>query len=161
MVDFRDKMRKGLKAHQDATAAKAEINGIINDLSEAVSEETLGKVGIKFRAFAPQLTMNAKSLVELAMGGPPRETGPSQQWLIAYAKNQQRVPDEKLAQFEIAVTGYPCTLRFGGERIDAYDREGLENGLGTLLEYPETGRSISTLRREVDRANAPPPKEDS
>lgn len=148
MTDFREKLRRGLEAHDSANAAKREINSVIAALNEAVERETDGRVGVKIIATSMGLPGMAARIAALSAGGvvSPVET---EHWIVAFSTVYTDIKPLKLSRWDIDDAGYPCTLRFAGERLEAYDRESLENALGEMLEYTETGGAISAIIQQV------------
>lgn len=144
MVDFRQSLRKGLVAHEQANNEKAEIRSIIESLEESVGEVTEGKVGIKIITESPSFSSTAAQIAAAAAGA-VLDIEPIR-WLVAYNLKGESTILKKIARWEVSVSGYPCTIRYHRERIDAYDRASLEAGLSELLEFPETARIIHELQ---------------
>lgn len=148
MTDFGERLRRGLKAHEEANAAKKEIMSVISALDDAVDRETGGEIGIKLTSSYVGNAFSAARIAALATGTPAPALE-MEHWIAAFSKNHKDLKPLSLARWEMDSTGYPCTIRFDRERLDAYDRTSLESALGELLEYPGTGGMIGQLHRQI------------
>lgn len=152
MANFKAQIEKGLTAHQHAVSAKQEIASVLEELDVQIAEATNGKVGIKVRSF---LTLPEERSIfsGLAASIAASITSPTARHmgLAAYHKKHDDCPVEKLAVWEQANTGYPCTIRFDGQKRDCYDRQSLEKMLGELLATSETGRLVAQVAAYIGK----------
>lgn len=152
MVDFKEQLAKGFNAHQRASAAKEEVNSILQNLTSQVEEFTEGRVGITLKREIASMTAEILNNVAGFTSGvpitPPLKT---QYNLVAYDKSRGTGNAERLASWLQDKTGYPCALRFGDAKREAYDRESLEAILGELLASSETGRIISSIASKAPK----------
>ncbi|MCY0093860.1 hypothetical protein [Hoeflea ulvae] len=160
MVDFKAQLEKGFDAHEKASAAKKEINHILREIAKVIEEYTDGKVSIYVKRES-LYTNTLSSLVKIGsiFSAPVNNKDAESQTslddkLVAYDKLNDRKHDaESLAYWSQSDAGYPCTLRFGGTKHNAFDRESLELVLGELLASSETGRIISSIKLKAEAFN--------
>ncbi|WP_368517504.1 hypothetical protein [Rhizobium sp.] len=142
MVDFKSQLRKGIAAHERASAAKQEVSSILEDLTAQIEEYTNGRVGITVKE-ETSLANTIRAIAAMGSGAPEKLPLKTQFVLVAYDKSSGEA--KRLASWTQEPTGYPCTLRFGDANREAYDRKSLEAILGELLSSAETGRIISSI----------------
>jgi len=154
MVDFKAQLEKGLNAHRQATAAIDEVNLVLRNLSDQVSEYTNGRVGIALKQeLGMFLADSAASISALTSGMPVTPPLQTQHILVAYDKSRGLGKAQRLASWTQHKSGYPCILRFDDAKREAVDRKSLEETIGVLLASSETGRVISSI------ASTPPKPE--
>ncbi|MEZ2222182.1 hypothetical protein [Rhizobium sp. RCC_161_2] len=89
MVDFKAQLAKGFTAHQKASAAKEEVNSILQNLTAQVEDYTGGRVGITLKreiaSFTAEMLSNVASLTSGVPATPPLKT---QYNLVAYDKSR-------------------------------------------------------------------------
>jgi hypothetical protein len=140
MTDFAKSLKKGLDAHKQAAAARAEVNAVIANFADQVSAAMGGAVEIKLRESSKRDPDDRGPLLPAALAAPRYV---SYLALFAIPKGEpQGGSREEMCEVSFASMTYPVTLKYADARETSYDRASLELALAKLLEHPKTGKRI-------------------
>jgi len=153
MKNFKDSLKAGIEAAQEAERNKKEItlifdniNAQVKDISE--NKATFGKVTFK-RAVDREPSRPANIFIDSFI--PPKME--EFEGLAILNGNKQNAI--MLAEWEQNSAGYPCYIRYNGQKFICQDKMDLENSLSSLLEEVKTGEAIL---EQIKKANIPSDK---
>jgi hypothetical protein len=144
MTDFAKALKKGLDAHKEAAAARAEVNAVIADFAGQVSTAMGGAVEIKLEELSKPDPDDRAPLLPAAIAA---RRYVSYLALVAIPKGEPqgagaRASRKVLCEVSFASMTSPVTLKYADGREASYDRASFEMALAKLLEHPKTGKSI-------------------
>ncbi|MHC8315686.1 hypothetical protein [Pseudomonas sp. LB3P31] len=137
MVDFIDSFNKGLSAAEKAIANKDEIDSVIEQLSEQLSQATNGRLKISIVEKHSPLSGFSMSLSELVN----RKT----YWAIAASNPLTTYQSTELAEWKLSESGYPCRIVLSDKEIYCEDKTALENALSKMIATPEAGKKLKAV----------------
>jgi hypothetical protein len=154
MVDFKKALQAGLKAHENAEAARVEIGAVVKDLSSQVQDATGGDVGVELAQSTRQKVRYLTNALAVLSGNDKEVTNVAYTALFA---RRLHAPEARLelAEIEIDPAGYPVWVAAPNVGDHSYDRASLERTLAQLLEHPDTGGKIQRLLA-MKPSSAPP-----
>lgn len=145
MANFKSAFDQGLKAAADAAAIISEINAIFDQMNAEVSAASDGKVNIKRETRREGGAMAAL----LGLGVFSSKTPPKEIEYITYivAFNPLANTDNKsdIGEIDIHKRGYPCQIKFGGDKYLCEDKKSLERILALMLTDPVVGKELYRL----------------
>jgi hypothetical protein len=147
MNDFQVAYEEGIRAFQDATRAKAEIDAVLLEFSNQVHRASEGGVervtGVQ--SMVPMSAALLHAAAKAQVDPPTRQ----KQALVAVGKGGSR--SSPICEIQISPEGYPVRLSYADNVVFCHDKASLEVGLVNLLKHPETGAIFAKLMR--DEAN--------
>lgn len=130
MIDFKSNLALGLSAAARAQANRDEIQEILNELNNQISEATQGRLQIfeKYQDPIGSIT-DTPTMFGVPNAGILTCINP-----LALSKRHI-----KIAGWKLAPSGYPCELNLAGEEMYCEDKEATEKALAFMLTDPIVG----------------------
>lgn len=147
MSDFKSSLMAGVAAAEKALSAQNEIYSVINDVDAQLKEVYEGKVSFGLGSFYKEVKIK----------------NPVQAFSIGLSRfNEERYPGlaifdsegnngDKIADWSMAETGYPCKISYDGTDVYCRNKEELIKGLLDLLKDVRTGKAILIKINEHDK----------
>lgn len=146
MTDFIGSFKKGIEAANVARANKAEIDSVIEALSDQLYEATDGKLKVEIEQKSEPLeafSLNPRDFLN-------RKT---YQAITAYNPLTEHSQSYELARWKIADSGYPCKVELPDQEIYCQDKAALENALAHLLTTPAAGKVLQKVMNLPPKAS--------
>jgi hypothetical protein len=137
MTDFKAAFEDGIKAAQQAEAAKKEIDSVFTELNKQLSEATRGKLLIERRYMPDEIVGFFISLAEFRR--------PTHLAITARNPSIKQSEPKELSKWESGRAGYPCKVSWGGNEAYCENKEGLERVLSDLLRDPVVAGILYSL----------------
>ncbi len=142
-IDFGKAAAEGLDATKRAASARAEMDGVLREASEALTRTF--KVELRLSFTLIERDVRRRSRYESILMQPP----PEKVTVLRLAFEQGA---EDLADVELDEMGYPVALRWRQSVAVATDRSSFEKAIATLLKSTAAGEKIARLLTKA-RAN--------
>ncbi|WP_139348403.1 hypothetical protein [Dickeya dadantii] len=150
MKDYKESLLAGIAAAKQAAANRNEIKSVISLLNNQVHEISNSKATFGIATFyknaespAAQAFFSVASLMNQRI---KKETYQA----LVIADNNEKNGIE-IAEWLQDDLGYPCTIRYNGQKLFCSNKEELENSLAELLTDIHTGEAILTQMSAYDR----------
>lgn len=153
MKDFKESLKAGIEAAQEAERNKKEIALILENINDQVKDisdnkATFGKVTFK-RVVERERSHPANIFIDSFI--PPKME--EYEGLAILDGNKKNAI--MLTEWEQNSAGYPCYIRYNGQKLICKDKMDLENSLSSLLEEVKTGEAIL---EQIRKASIPSDK---
>ena len=138
MADFRKAFSTGVEAAKLAAQNKREINSIITEVNDQLSEFYDGKVNFgvwnlskrkKGKEGAGNLFLGMMSLETISYQG------------LCISNYEKKDPIE-LVEWKVTENGYPCIIKYEDREAYCYNSEDLMAEISSLLSDVKTGKAI-------------------
>ncbi|SDR36969.1 hypothetical protein SAMN04490186_5696 [Pseudomonas grimontii] len=147
MANFKNAFDQGLKAAADAAAVIAEINSVFDEVNTEISAASDGKVNIRRETRSDRTSMAALLGLGLFSSKQPEPEIKYITYIVAINPLAESSNKADIGQVDIDKRGYPCEIKFGGDKYLCEDKKGLERVLSLMLSDPEVGKQLSKLIR--------------
>ncbi|WP_024778265.1 hypothetical protein [Pseudomonas corrugata] len=147
MANFKNAFDQGLKAAADAAAVIAEINSVFEEMNTEISAASDGKVNINRETRTDGASMAAILGMGIFASKPPAQEIKYITYIVAKNPLAENNNKADIGQVNIHKKGYPCEVKFGGDKYICEDKKGLERVLSLMLTDPEVGKELSRLIR--------------
>jgi len=142
MPKYMDSLEKGIKAADLAEKSRKEIESVITDLNRQLHDGTDGVLEIVIDEYEKPKANPFE--IEIWK---PKETYYA---LTAKNKKFKTCKTKKLAIWETAWAGYPCTMTYSSKTIRCEDKESLEIALAEMLQDSMIAERISYIINYVE-----------
>ena len=143
MTDFTSAFRLGQEAAAKAQAARRSIADVVNRVSEQLNEVTNGRLVIQVRTFDEEVE-NADANALVAAFSLMRKYK-KQKYLSASNPLSSDKGFTKLARWNQAEEGFPCTLAYGKSELTCYDVASLEAAFTECLASAVVGEKLTVV----------------
>ncbi|EAY1188575.1 hypothetical protein DRW71_06105 [Salmonella enterica subsp. diarizonae] len=152
MMDFKKSLTNGLEAAKKARKNKEEIQGVIDEVSEAINDYSNGLISLVVTK-EQRVAQNIGSLVGGAAAAFGLSPWVQYKTLSLLLKKDQLQKKEKIAEWRIDESdGYPCVISYNGDDISCGTKEMLEKALGNLMANASTGERLLKLITEGEQS---------
>lgn len=138
MSKFGDAFNRGQKARENAERNRAEIDDVFSELSNDIKSQTDGHISLVLEK------RTRLGLLGTVPAGALSMMSGAETYDALMAKGQRNGSAE-LCSVKFDPHGYPVTITFPGESIDAYDRESLETALVQMIEHPDIAAKLKRV----------------
>ncbi|MNZ26828.1 hypothetical protein D3C78_440300 [compost metagenome] len=141
MANFIDSFNKGLQAADTARANKEEINSVIEQLSEQLSQAVDGRLKI-------EITQKNEPIDTFNLS--PKDFFSRRTYYAIVASNPlaARYEAQELARWKMEESGYPCKVVMPDAEIYCQDKTALENALSRLISTPAAGKALHAVMNQ-------------
>lgn len=151
-MDFKKSLTNGLEAAKKARKNKEEIQGVIDEVSEAINDYSNGLISLVVTK-EQRVAQNIGSLVGGAAAAFGLSPWVQYKTLSLLLKKDQLQKKEKIAEWRIDESdGYPCVISYNGDDISCGTKEMLEKALGNLMANASTGERLLKLITEGEQS---------
>lgn len=149
MNEFSASVVKGISAAEEAQRSLYEITSVIKRMAAAVEDATDGKVKVvRSQVSIGDTTTNiARALLQIGTAAEPGK----KIHVLTLQSAKNAAEKKEIARLDIPTSGYPCVVIRGANRETCFDEKSLVEALKELLESPEVGKAIATLRETISR----------
>jgi len=136
MIDFVTSLNKGFELAQQADENNKEIDAVFTELNRQLNEVYTGKAVIK--------RCPAETAIKYSFDRYPDHSVNINERTVIVATNPTVKMDagKSIANWSQAVTGYPCSIAFAGQKHICADKESLELAIADLLADPFVAKTL-------------------
>ena len=141
MIDFVTSLNKGFELAQQADENNKEIDAVFAELNRQLNEVYAGKVFIKRNSSENMITkfnniINGDRYPDHSVNINERTV------IVATNPTVKMDAGKSIANWSQAVTGYPCSIAFAGQKHICADKESLELAIADLLADPFVAKTL-------------------
>ncbi|HIE8649817.1 TPA: hypothetical protein ACXPX2_003422 [Klebsiella variicola subsp. variicola] len=152
MKDFKGSLLAGIAAAKKAEDNKREIRSVFSNLSEQVKEISDNKARFGCATFyRKHENSTAQAFFSLAQ----QLSGGAQKYQGLGIFDSEGKNGIEIAEWSEDDSGYPCSIRYSGEKVFCSNKQELELALSELLKEVKTGEAILEQINNYDRKAKP------
>lgn len=150
MKDYKDSLLAGIAAAKKAEDNRKEISSILANLNAQIKEISDGKATFGRATFQRRLENKAaQAFVSLAQQLTLGRNTEEYEGLGIF--NSEGKNGIEIAEWSEDDSGYPCSIRYSGEKTFCSNKQELENALSILLREVKAGEAIIEQINRYDK----------
>ncbi|EPA3164450.1 hypothetical protein ACQ26G_001561 [Yersinia enterocolitica] len=148
MKDYKESLMAGIKAAKEAAKNKEEIKMVLKGVADQVEAISENKATFGLGKFTKKTkNVNAFGVIIDLMNTPIEKYEALAIW------DRDGKDGIEIAEWSEDEFGYPCMVKFSGQKLFCSDKAELENSLAELLKGVKTGEAILAKIEKYNRQN--------
>ncbi|MGO2154589.1 MAG: hypothetical protein ACTH5V_02350 [Serratia proteamaculans] len=149
MKDFKNSVLAGITAAKKAADNRNEINSVIEELNSQIKEVSDDKASFGITSYYRQTNNNA--LVAFISIAERMTSQKSEQYNALCVFDNEGKNGIEIAEWSQDDYGYPCTIKYNGQKFFCSNKTELEESLAKLLKEVKAGNAILKQISKFDR----------
>lgn len=156
MKDYKNAVLAGIEAAKQAADNKSEIQSVISELNSQIKEVSENKATLGIRSLYRQTESSAlNAFLSISQRLVPQKS--DKYFAICISDNDGNGGIE-VAEWLQEDSGYPCTIKYSGQKFFCSDKKDLEESLAKLLQEVKVGEAIIQQMKNFDRKTKSDPE---
>jgi len=140
-MSFKDAFSQGLSAAAHAESQIKEIDSVFSELNKQIMEASNGKIEILRMDTYEEVDLTASITALTSVTGMLNR----KKIIGIFSQTPKGKNSTQIGVVKIDKKGYPCEIKFGGDRLICEDKKSLTKALNYLLADVEVGKTLTKL----------------